>query len=82
MPTPLIPDIALFQRKLASFPVATYQAGDSVLAAGSRTGRLLRCASGHAAAPPSSVMKCPDRGHQRLNAHNVHHAGEIVGEYV
>ncbi len=41
MPTPLIPDIALFQRKLASFPVATYQAGDSVLAAGSRTGRLL-----------------------------------------
>jgi hypothetical protein len=25
---------------------------------------------------------CSDRGHQRLNAHNIHHAGEIVGEHV
>jgi CRP/FNR family transcriptional regulator, cyclic AMP receptor protein len=41
MPTPLIPDIALFQRKLASFPLTIYQAGQSVLTAGSRTGRLL-----------------------------------------
>jgi CRP-like cAMP-binding protein len=36
-----IPNIADFQRKLASFPLATYQAGETVLTAGSTTGRLL-----------------------------------------
>jgi CRP/FNR family cyclic AMP-dependent transcriptional regulator len=41
MPTPLISDIALFQRKLASFPLATYQPGEFVLTASSSTGRLL-----------------------------------------
>ena len=41
MPTPLIPNIALFQRKLAGFPIATYQAGETVLSAASTTGRLL-----------------------------------------
>jgi CRP/FNR family transcriptional regulator, cyclic AMP receptor protein len=41
MPTPLIANIALFQRKLAGFPIATYQAGETVLAAASTTGRLL-----------------------------------------
>src|SRR6266550_7005993 len=41
MPTPLIPNIALFQRKLAGFPIATYQAGETVLTAASTTGRLL-----------------------------------------
>ncbi len=25
---------------------------------------------------------CPHRGHERLDAHDVHHAGEIVGEHV
>jgi hypothetical protein len=25
---------------------------------------------------------CSHRGHQRLSAHDVHHAGEIIGEYV
>ena len=30
----LIPDIAVFQRKLATLPLATYQAGESVLSAG------------------------------------------------
>jgi hypothetical protein len=38
---PLIPDIAVFQRKLAGFPIATYQAGETVLTAASTTGRLL-----------------------------------------
>jgi CRP-like cAMP-binding protein len=38
---PLIPDIAVFQRKLAGFPLATYQAGETVFTAGSMTGRLL-----------------------------------------
>jgi hypothetical protein len=39
MPTPLIPNIAVFQRKLAGFPIATYRAGEIVLAAASTTGR-------------------------------------------
>ena len=41
MPTPLIPDMAVFQRKLATLPLATYQAGETVLSAASTTGRLL-----------------------------------------
>ena len=41
MPMPLIPGIAAFQSKLAGFPLATYQAGETVLAAASTTGRLL-----------------------------------------
>jgi CRP/FNR family transcriptional regulator, cyclic AMP receptor protein len=41
MPMPLIPNIAVFQRKLAGFPIATYQAGQTVLTAASTTGRLL-----------------------------------------
>ena len=38
---PQIPDSAVFQERLASLPIATYQAGETVFAAGSRTGRLL-----------------------------------------
>ena len=41
MPMPLISDMAVLQRKLAGFPLVTYQAGESVLTAGSTTGRLL-----------------------------------------
>jgi CRP/FNR family cyclic AMP-dependent transcriptional regulator len=41
MPTPLMPDMAVFQRKLATLPLATYQAGENVLSAASTTGRLL-----------------------------------------
>ncbi len=41
MPMPLIPNIAVFQRKLASYPLVTYQAGETVLTAASTTGRLL-----------------------------------------
>src|SRR6266480_1756590 len=41
MPMPLIPDMAVFQRKFATLPLATYQAGDTVLSAASTTGRLL-----------------------------------------
>ena len=41
MPTPLIPDIAVFHRKLATLPLVTYQAGETVLSAASTTGRLL-----------------------------------------
>ena len=35
MPMPLIPNISLFRRKLAGFPIATYQAGETVVDVGS-----------------------------------------------
>jgi CRP/FNR family transcriptional regulator, cyclic AMP receptor protein len=37
----LIPDIAMFQKRLGALPLATYKAGETVLVAGSKTGRLL-----------------------------------------
>lgn len=41
MPIPLIPGAAEFRTKFTVLPLATYQAGEIVLAAGARTGRLL-----------------------------------------
>jgi CRP/FNR family cyclic AMP-dependent transcriptional regulator len=41
MRMPLMSDTAELERKLARLPLATYQAGETVLAAGSTTGRLL-----------------------------------------
>jgi CRP/FNR family transcriptional regulator, cyclic AMP receptor protein len=38
---PLIPDAAVFQERLASLPVTSYQTGEIVIAAGSTTDRLL-----------------------------------------
>jgi CRP-like cAMP-binding protein len=38
---PSISDNAVFQKNLAALPVATYEAGETVLAAASTTGRLL-----------------------------------------
>ena len=38
---PLIPDTATFQKRLAALPLTTYRVGETVLAAGSTTGRLL-----------------------------------------
>ena len=37
----LIPDTATFQKRLGGLPLATYKIGETVLAAGSKTGRLL-----------------------------------------
>lgn len=37
---PLVRDIAVLQGKLDGFPLVTYQAGETVLTAGLRTGRL------------------------------------------
>ena len=37
----LIPDLAVFQKSLAALPIATYQPGETVLNAGSKTGLLL-----------------------------------------
>src|ERR671912_424411 len=38
---PLIPDAAAFQKSLAMLPVATYEPGETVIAAGATTGKLL-----------------------------------------
>jgi CRP-like cAMP-binding protein len=38
---PLIPDSASFLKRIGALPIVTYQAGDNVLIAGSKTGRLL-----------------------------------------
>ena len=37
----LVPDIAVFQKNLAALPIATYQPGETLLTAGSKTGLLL-----------------------------------------
>src|SRR5262249_62425799 len=42
----LIPDAAAFERRLAGLPVAKHPAGETVLTAGSKTGRLLFLRSG------------------------------------
>src|SRR5215471_8959897 len=39
--TPLIFNRAIFQKRFAALPVVTYQAGETVITEGSRTGRLL-----------------------------------------
>ena len=39
--TPLISDRAIFQKSFAALPVVTYQAGETVITEGSKTGRLL-----------------------------------------
>ena len=38
---PLIPNTAALQRRIATLPLATYQPGETVIAAGTKTGRLL-----------------------------------------
>jgi CRP-like cAMP-binding protein len=38
---PLIPDNATFQNSLTGLPIVTFQAGETVIADGSKTGRLL-----------------------------------------
>lgn len=43
---PAIPDTAAFQKTLAALPLLTYQAGETVFGAGSKTGRLLILRSG------------------------------------
>jgi CRP/FNR family transcriptional regulator, cyclic AMP receptor protein len=41
MPMLLTPNISVFRRKLAGFPITVCQAGETVVSAGSTTGRLL-----------------------------------------
>lgn len=46
---PLIPDNATFQNSLTGLPVVTFQAGETVIADGSKTGRLLILKKGNVA---------------------------------
>lgn len=52
---PLIPDAAAFQRSFATLPIASFQAGESVFLAGSRTGRLLILKKGSVAVVKDGV---------------------------
>jgi CRP-like cAMP-binding protein len=45
----LMPDSGIFEIRLAAFPITTYEAGETVIAAGSRTDRLLILKSGKVA---------------------------------
>jgi CRP/FNR family cyclic AMP-dependent transcriptional regulator len=51
----LLPDLAEFQKRLSALPVATYQAGDSVLTAGEKTGQLLILKQGAVSITKESV---------------------------
>jgi CRP/FNR family transcriptional regulator, cyclic AMP receptor protein len=66
---PLIPNIAVLQRKLAGFPIATYQAGETVLSAASKTGRLLILKKGAVA-----VLR------EGFEIATVRHPGAVFGE--
>jgi CRP/FNR family transcriptional regulator, cyclic AMP receptor protein len=52
---PLIPDTAVFQKRLAALPRATYRAGETVLSAGSTTGRLVILKEGQVAVVKEGV---------------------------
>ncbi len=52
---PLIPDGAALQKNLVSLPIITYEAGEMVLNAGSRTGRLMILKKGAVAIVINSV---------------------------
>jgi CRP-like cAMP-binding protein len=64
MPMPSTSDTAAFQRSLAALPLATYQAGETVLAAESRTGRLLILKEGAVAVVKEGIeiAKVTERG--------------------
>jgi CRP/FNR family transcriptional regulator, cyclic AMP receptor protein len=51
----LIPDSTVVQKRLNALPLVTYQAGENVLTAGSRTGRLLILKEGVVAVTKESI---------------------------
>jgi hypothetical protein len=64
MPMPLIPDIAVFQRKLATLPLATYQAGERLTARAALTtgsNRRIRLALRWTAPTSSNSGRLPAR---------------------
>jgi CRP-like cAMP-binding protein len=65
----LMPGSAVFESRLGALPLATYEAGETVLAAGSRTGRLLILKSGKV-----SIVK------ENIEIAQVAEAGAVFGE--
>jgi CRP/FNR family cyclic AMP-dependent transcriptional regulator len=65
----LMPGSAVFERSLGALPLATYEAGETVLAAGSRTGRLLILKSGKV-----SIVK------ENIEIAKVAEVGAVFGE--
>jgi CRP/FNR family transcriptional regulator, cyclic AMP receptor protein len=65
----LTPDSTVFQKRLGALPLATYEAGETVLAAGSKTGRLLILKSGKV-----SIVK------ENLEIAKVAEPGAVFGE--
>src|SRR5215813_8429505 len=65
----LKPGSAGFERRLGALPLATYEAGETVLAAGSKTGRLLILKSGKV-----SIVK------ENLEIAKVAEPGAVFGE--
>ncbi len=55
---PLIPNTAVLEG-IASLPLATYQAGETVLAAGTRTGRLLILRKGAVTIEKEGIERLP-----------------------
>jgi len=66
---PLIADGGIFQKRLGALPLATYQAGETVLPADSRTGRLLILKEGAVA-----ILK------QNIEIARVSEPGAVFGE--
>jgi CRP/FNR family transcriptional regulator, cyclic AMP receptor protein len=65
----LMPDSLVFGRTLSALPLATYEAGETVLAAGSTTGRLLILKSGKV-----SILK------ENIEIAKVAEQGAVFGE--
>ena len=65
----LLPDVTVFQKRLNALPIATYQAGESVLAAGATTGQLLILKKGAV-----SIVK------ETIEIAKVTEVGAILGE--
>ena len=65
----LLPDITEFQKRLSTLPIATYETGESVLAAGATTGQLLILKKGAV-----SIVK------ETIEIAKVTEAGAVLGE--
>ena len=65
----LVPGSAVFEGRLGALPLATYEAGETVLAAGSKTGQLLILKSGKV-----SIVK------DNIEIAKVAEAGAVFGE--
>ena len=77
----LIPDRAAFQRRLGGLPITTYQAGESVLTSGSRTGRCAVSVVKEEIERPLRPEKNCTRRRNELIAKGAMNTGEYGLEY-